>query len=270
MRLIESLDRRNCVPTDVLVLVRHGVDVPILTQDLNQPLLEETKKDVTTLGGQLVEFCRSIGTTRVVMRHSNRLRAIQTASILAEEMFAAQMPTEMLETAGVREVYQGRFIIRDHVTGTEYKPLVDAWSAWQKKLNACELGYRFGDPLVDGSGRAEFPELRGWFHEFGEHQGDFSLRLYQMMRETFEESTQGLQIIVGHQASCSRIQRIISAALQLGSADDFKPGEFVKFLEKKGSRATIDAACGIVLKKLDRNLMVSILEKEINYLKDLV
>lgn len=270
MGLIESLDRRNCVPTDVLVLVRHGVDVPILTQDLNQPLVEETKKDVEILGGQLVGFCRDIGATRVVLRHSNRLRAIQTASILAERVFAAEMPTEMFETAGVREIYQGRFVIKDHVTGTEYKPLVDAWTAWQKKLNACELIYRFGDPNIDRSGRAEFPELKGWFQEFGEHQGDFSLRLYQMMREMFESSTDELQVVVGHQASCSRMQRIVSAAARLSGANDFKPGEFVKFLEKKGSRVTIDAACGVVLMKPDQNLIISILEKEIKYLKSIV
>jgi hypothetical protein len=56
----------------------------------------------------------------------------------------------------------------------------------------------------------------------------------------------------------------------LKSADDFKPGEFVKFLEKKGSRVTIDPACGVVLRKPDQNLIVSILEKEIKYLEGIV
>ena len=269
MRLIESLNTRDCIPSDVLVLIRHGIDAPVLSQDLNQPLIEETKPDIRILGKHLIRFCGRIGADRIVLRHSNRLRAIQTASIIAEELFAIDMPTEIMETAGVREIYQGDFIIKDYVIGMEYKPLVDAWNAWQKKLNACELLYRFGDPLTDNSGKAEFPELVGWFKEFGEHQGDFSLRLYRMLKDVFEEPGDGLQVIVGHQASCSRMQRIISAALGLNNADDFKPGEFVKFLEKKGSRITIDPARGVALRKPDRDLIVSVLEKEIKYLESI-
>jgi|GEM_PF-5451433 len=270
MRLIESASIRDCIPKDVLVLVRHGIDVPILSQDLNQPLIEETKPDIRTLSKQLIKFCGHVGNTRICLWHSNRLRAIQTASIIAEELFAIDMPTEIVETAGVREIYQGDFIIKDHITGNEYKPLVDAWNSWQKKLDACELLYRFGDPLMDKSGVAEFPELVGWFRQFGEHQGDFSLRLYRMMKEVFEKQGDDLQIIVGHQASCSRMQRIISAASSLKSVDDFRPGEFVKFLEKKGSRVTINPACGVALRKPDQQLVVSVLKREIEYLESIV
>ncbi len=270
MRLIDSSNTWDCIPSDVLVLIRHGIDVPILSQDLNQPLIEETKPDIRTLSKQLIRLCGRIGTARIVLRHSNRLRAIQTASIIAEELFAIDMPTEIMETSGVREIYQGEFMIKDLVTDTEYKPLVDAWYAWQKKLDACELLYRFGDPLTDNYGKAEFPELVGWFKGFGEHQGDFSLRLYSMLKEVFEKPGVDLQVIVGHQASCSRIQRIISAASQLKSANDFMPGEFVKFLEKKGSRITIDPACGVALRKPNQDLIVSVLEKEIKYLMSIV
>jgi broad specificity phosphatase PhoE len=270
MRLIENLDIRDCISSDVLILVRHGIDVPILSQDLNQPLIEETKPDIRILSKQLIKLCGRIGTARIVLRHSNRLRTIQTASIIAEELFAIDMPTEIVETAGVREIYQGTFTIKDHITGTEYKPLIDAWNVWQKKLDACELLYRFGDPLTDDYGKAEFPELVGWFKTFGEHQGDFSLRLYSMLKEVFEKQTDDLQVIVGHQASCSRMQRIISAASRLNSVDDFKPGDFVKFLEKKGSRVTIDPACGVALMKPNQDLIVSVLEKEIKYLKSIV
>lgn len=138
-----------------------------------------------------------------------------------------------------------------------------------KKLDACELLYRFGDPLSDSSGSSEFPELVGWFQDLGEHQGDFSLRLYRFLRKIFEERAR-LQIIVGHQASCSRMQRVMSAVSKLSSSDDFRPGEFVRFLEKKGSRVGIEPACGIALEKPDSELIVSVLEKEIAYLESVV
>jgi len=270
MRLIETQDTRGCSPSEMMILARHGVDVDDLTQDLNQPLAESTKPDIMILGKQMIEFCRKIKARQVQIRHSNRLRAIQTAAITAEEFFVAGIPTEIFETGGVREIYQGDFVIKDHINGREYKPLVDAWSVWQQKLDACELLYRFGDPLVGIDGKAEHPELVGWFKKFGEHQGEFSLRLYLLLQEVFEETSDDLQIIIGHQASCSRIQRVINATSKLSSADEFEPGDFVKYLEKSGLRTNIEPACGIISKKPNRDLIIAVLQKEIHYLRSIV
>ena len=270
MRLIENQDTRGCSPSEVMILVRHGIDVVILSQDLNQSLTEDTKPDIVTLGKQMIGFCKKINARQTQIRHSNRLRAIQTAAITAEEFFTAGIPTEIFETVGVREIYQGDFVIKNHTHGREYKPLMDAWSVWQQRLNACELLYRFGDPIVGVDGKAEHPELVGWFKEFGEHQGEFSLRLYLLLKEVFEETSDSLQIIVGHQASCSRIQRVINATSKLSSTDEFKPGDFVKFLEKSGLRTAIEPACGIVLKKPDRDLIIAVLHKEIDYLRSII
>ena len=270
MRLIENIDIRGCSPCDVLILVRHGIDVPVISQDLNQPLIEETKPDIRILSKQMIEFCRKIGVKQVQLKHSNRLRAIQTASIIAEEFFTVDTPTEIIEITGLREIYQGDFVVKNHICGTEYKPLVDAWRAWQNKLDACELLYKFGDPSTTTGGDIEYPELVGWFKKFGEHQGEFSLRLYFMLKEVFEKSGDQLQVIIGHQASCSRIQRIINSMANLNNIDDFQSGEFVKFIEKKGSRTTINPACGIVIKKPNQNLINAVLQKEINYLRSII
>lgn len=271
MRLIEHSDTHNCSESSHMILVRHGVDIPTLSKDLNQPLTEETKPDIRALGKQMIRFFGRIGTTKIIVRHSNRLRAIQTTDILAEELFGANFSTEIHEAVGVREIYQGNFkILEDHVHGTEYKPLVDAWTVWQQKLDACELLYRFGNPVTDSSGSAQHPELVGWFEEFGEHQADFSLRLYRLLADTFEDAERGFQVIIGHQASCSRIQRILDAVSKLQSEDQFDPGNFVKYLEKQGSRTTIEPACGVVVKKPDRTLMLRVLQKEINFLESII
>lgn len=190
---------------------------------------------------------------------------------MAEELFGANFSTEIYEAVGVREIYQGNFkILEDHVHGTEYKPLVDAWTVWQQKLDACELLYRFGDPITDPLGSAQHPELVGWFEEFGEHQADFSLRLYRLLADVFEGVEQGFQMIIGHQASCSRIQRILDAVSKLESEDQFDSGNFVKHLEKQGGRKTIEPACGVVVKKPDRTLMLRVLQKEIKFLESII
>jgi len=270
MRLIENPDTWGCSPSEVMVLVRHGADASVLSKELNQPLTEETKPDIKVLGKQIIRLCSRIGVQNARIRHSNRLRAIQTAAIIAEEFFSANIPTEMIEAVGIREIDQGNFLIKDHIHGSEYKPLVDAWRAWQQKLDAFELLYRFGDPILSKDKKAHYPELVGWFKKFGEHQGEFSLRLYLLMKEVFEDPSDCLQVIVGHQASCSRIQRTIDMMLRVKSPNEFKSGEFVKFLEKKGSRTTIEAACGIVLKKPDRDLAVQVIQKEIGYLRSII
>ena len=269
MRLIENQNLRGCSSDTTVVLARHGVDVPILSKDLNQPLIEETKPDIKLLGSQMVCRCRVANVRQVKIWHSNRLRAIQTAAIVCEQFFNANMSAEMCETIGVREIYQGNFRIENHIDGMEYKPLVDAWSAWQKKLDACELLYRFGDPLFYEDDTAEFPELTGWFTEFGENQGEFSLRLYTLLERVLMETDNRLQIIIGHQASCSRIQRIFSAMNDLKTVEEFNAGEFVRYLEKKGSRVTIEPACGIIVWKPCRDLALAVLRKEIRYLKSI-
>ncbi len=270
MRLIENSDARGCSSGKIMVLVRHGVDVPVLSQDLNQPLTEETKFDVKILGKEIVKLCRTVGASKICVQHSGRLRAIQTATIAVEEFFTANIPTEMCETTGVREIYQGDFVIRNHVQGNEYKPLLDAWKAWQQKLDSCKLLYRFGDPVINSDGEAEYPELVGWFNKLGEHQGEFSLRLYLLLKSMFEKTGNELQIIIGHQASCSRIQRILSATAKLSSIDEFRPGDFVKYLEKEGSRQNIEPAHGIVVRKPERDLIIAILQKEIAYLRSIM
>jgi broad specificity phosphatase PhoE len=271
MRLIEHPHVSTCSLDKLMVLIRHGVDDPTLTHDLNQPLIEETKPDIRILGDGLIHFCVRRSVNRVFLYHSNRLRAIQTANIVAEQLAAVNMNIDVFETVGVREIYQGHFrITEDHVHGTEYKPLLDAWIAWQQKLDACELLYRFGDPVTDPKGKSQYPDLVGWFEKLGEHQADFSLRLYRLLEELFDDSGQGLRVIVGHQASCSRIQRILSAVENLENVDQFKPGEFVTVLEKQGERTTIEPACGVVIKKPDRKLALDVFRKEICFLKSII
>jgi len=176
----------------------------------------------------------------------------------------------MYESSGVREIHQGDFIIsEDHVHGMEYKPLLDAWTAWQQKLDKCELLYRFGDPLSNGD-KHVYPNLAGWFKKFGENQAEFSLRLYQLLKKVFEENDNHLDVIIGHQASCSRIQRIFDAISKLNSPSQFECGHFVKFLEKKGNRATVEPATGLIVKKPDSDLAIEVLNKEIQFLETIV
>lgn len=271
MKLVKTFGTSDCSSKDTIVLVRHGVDDPTLSKDLNQPLVEETKPDIKLLANKLIRFVGSIDVNEVNMYHSNRLRAIQTASIIAEQLFSADINTHLQESVGIREIYQGDFIIaEDHVHGNDYQPLVDAWVVWQQKLDDCELEYRFGDPLCNPSGSPTYPELVGWFNSFGENQAEFSLRLYRLLFDIFKNESPLLDVVIGHQASCSRIQRILNSVSKLTTPSEFEAGEFVRFLEKKGNRLTVEPASGVVIRKPEREITLDVLQKEIGFLETIV
>ncbi|HEY0908004.1 MAG TPA: histidine phosphatase family protein [Candidatus Paceibacterota bacterium] len=266
MQLIENPDVLGKGPEDVLVLVRHGIDVSELSQELNQPLTEETKPDIRNLAVQIIGYCGTTGIMKVRLSYSNRLRTIQTASIIAQELFGSGISVEMKETDMLREVRQGKFLIKDHREGTEYKPLVNAWKAWQKELDDSEMLYRFGDPKMDPKGVPKYPDIAGWFSEFGEHQGDFSLRIYRFLSQIYSDTGPHLNIAVAHQATCSRIQRISSSISVFEDAHAHDPGYFVRYLEKRGSRQPIGFASGIVISKPPKSRSALVLQKEISYL----
>lgn len=268
MRLMINRDVRGLAWQDLLILCRHGVDDNTLTVELNQPLIEETKEDIVVLGDEISEFGLDIGIPSFGIDSSNRLRAIQTADILADQIRKAEIEVVLSESDRIREIKQGDFIIKDHVDGEDYQPLLDAWSVWQQKLDDCELLYRFGDPLIDSMGGARYPELVGWFNEFGENQQEFSIRLYLYLLDLISGPVERFPVVVCHQATCSRIQRILSAISRIESAGVFDPGQFVKYLEKEGSRYTINPACGVVLSRPSRELSVAVLQKEIDYLSN--
>lgn len=257
-------------PERVIVLTRHGVDVPHLTQELNQPLTEETKPDIVTLGREIVQLAQRLKVEAIDLRHSTRLRGIQTATILAEEFFKASIPTDIQESPGIREIYQGEFLIKNYCGSGEYRPLVDAWTAWQERLNQNELLYRFGEPGITGEGREEYPHLKPWFTKFGENQAEFSWRLYSFLREILADHSSKLCVVVAHQASCSRMQRIFNALSRLQSTDEFTPGDFVRNLEKQGDRVTINPASGTALRKPDWELGLAVIDKELSYLKSIL
>ncbi len=278
MRLIENSEVKGCPTSELAILVRHGIDVPTLSVELNQPLIEETKPNIRLLATEIIDKYKKADVEEFHIQSSNRLRAIQTSNILVEEFAAANIPTLISETVGLRELYQGTFVIAENlIRGTEYLPFLDAWKVWQQKLDLQKqkldtgaILYRFGDPAIDINGDMAHPELSGWFKEFGENQGEFSLRLYLFLLKTFKSTSNSLEIIVAHQSSCSRIQRIFSAASRLTGPNEFKAGDFVKSLEKRGSHVKIEPASGVIVKKPNRAVITSILEKEIEFLRSIV
>ncbi|OGN15103.1 MAG: hypothetical protein A3J47_00520 [Candidatus Yanofskybacteria bacterium RIFCSPHIGHO2_02_FULL_43_22] len=258
----------NC--DDCYILARHGRDKPQLTQVLDQPLQEESLPEVRCLADEIVDLYKQqlAGIfSGVRIYHSPRLRASQTANLIFETCVTNLVDTEMVEASALREMGQGEFIIRNNVDSEDYPPLVNAWLAFRKKLSLGHLSYRFGDPILKEDGSAEYPQLLGHFTKYGESQIGFSLRLYRFLHDFLYIRDQRIPIIVAHQATASRIQRIFSVLKAVDETNLPAAGDLVCQLERRGVRASINHACGIVASRPKLNPASKIIEREIQYLE---
>lgn len=268
VRLLEvennSIDRSND-----FIVARHGKDYPCLTQTLNQPLIPEAAAEIIKLAEEIIDFYAFRGVYNGIKIYSSiRIRALQTSDILSEAFAQSGISTEIIASEEIREMHQGHFIIKDYIEGDDYSPLVNAWKVFQEKLKEGDILYRFGDPLKQSDGNVKYPALADFFAAYGENQREFSLRLYAFLKNFFSEKSTKLQLIVTHQATVSRIQRIISVLSRAFDADSFKAGDLVHRLERAGDRVSIEPACGVVILKPDIGLSVKILEKELVYLNN--
>ncbi|MDD5289966.1 MAG: phosphoglycerate mutase family protein [Patescibacteria group bacterium] len=254
------------------VVIRHGEDDNHLTPSLDQPLSANSIEEVEQLAIEVSKFCscpddRNSGVT---IFHSPKIRTRQTASIVASFCKLAKIDVNIVMDNDLREMDQGRFIIRNHVDGNDYPPLMQAWSAFQKKMVQSDLLYRFGDPLINRKGEAEFPELLDWFLSFGENQKEFSLRLYRFLSTILLPLKGRIPIIVAHQALASRIQKIFHVLNNADIEHKMEPGYLVCELERTGSRVSLNHACGAVVPKpINMAHVISILSREIDFLENI-
>lgn len=267
MRLFNAIHdiNHNC-----LVVVRHGQDHNLLTTDLDQPLINETILDINDLSREIATFFRTVGQFQEVeLFYSPKLRVKQTANILSAVLAENGIRVNHNIISKIRELHQGSFIIKEEIiSGDIYLPLLAAWKSFQEELSLGNLLYRFGDPLlVDGI--YKYPQLLGWFTEYGENQLEFSLRLYNFIESLFSTPSNTLRIIVSHQAIMSRIQRLISAVNNLDKSEVLKDGDFVTKIERTGDRLVVDYSQGVVISKVDTEFILSIVRQELNYLRNI-
>lgn len=231
--------------------------------------MDEAIPDIKQLSNEVIDFYnqRLEVFDGITIYHSPKLRASQTAAVVAEVCVLNQVNAELVEIPALREMRQGRFVIKNNIDGEDYPPLMNAWLAFREKLDRGNLFYRFGDPLIRPSGNVEYPQLLGLFTEYGENQKEFSLRLYAFLRDYLSAKDKKLHIIIAHQATSSRIQRIFNVLTTVPMLNLLKAGDFVSWTERDGVRISIDPACGVVIPKPSANLAVGILEREITYLE---
>ncbi|MEA1929911.1 MAG: hypothetical protein U9M92_03495 [Patescibacteria group bacterium] len=247
---------------DSVLLLRHGTDLPVLRSDLNQPLDPERLCEFEELVLDTTRLCLPKKKVRII--GSSRLRARQSVAILAEAIGADRL-AEVRESDLIREVYHGCFRVIDHQDGDKYPPLVDAWTLWAEALAEMDIDYRYGNPVRNGETR--FPLLVGIFTKFGESHREFTIRIYSFLADLINfhhSNNEVFNIVVAHQATLSRIQRVFRALSVLGGLP--QAGELVRRIERSSGRIDIKESHGVVVRYPPRSLSVEVLRQEVDYL----
>ena len=271
MRLFLDSNASLSAAGDCLVVIRHGQDGSLLTTALDEPLISETIEDVNILSRETADWFKSWSLfSGVELFYSPKLRVAATADLIAASLTQNGIAVNHNIVSEVKELYQGSFVIKkEFITDGIYFPLLKSWEAFQEELRLGNLFYRFGDPLLQADGTFKYPQLIGWFNRYGENQREFSLRLYYFLESLFSKPTNRLRIIVSHQAILSRIQRLISVCNKLVDYQTIKAGEFVTNLERTGDRLTIDYAQGVVISGINTKLVLNVVKRELDYLREL-
>lgn len=255
------------------IVGRHGKDLPYLSQDLDQNLTEETIADVIEMADAIADYYishKEYFPEGVKIFYSAKIRAKQTAFIVKAESVKRGINVELSPSAALQEIYQGEFKIDKQVNNEVYPPLEEAWSAFAEGVRDEKLFYRFGEPQKDEIGKEKYPKLAEYFTKSGENQIEFSIRIYEFLRDFLRLPDNKMYVIVTHQAIASRIQRIINA-LEKISEDQLVPGKMflIGLLEQSQERTGLGFAESVVVNPSNRGKMASLLEREVSYLKRL-
>ncbi|MDP3989568.1 MAG: hypothetical protein Q8P93_05035 [bacterium] len=235
----------------------------ILLPDLNPPLDSIRINEFRELVTEIATLCER--KQKIRLFYSNRLRAVQSARILIQDLGVRRF-TEIVESKLICEVCHGRFKIDNYKQGDIYPPLVMAWTLWAEALADMDIDYRYGNHIRKGE--IKYPALTGVFTQFGENHREFTIRLYSFLIDLiqcFYSNPNIFNIVLAHQATLSRIQRVFNALTTLRKIP--AEGMLVRRIERASERVSIKESHGVTITYPPKALSISILRQEINNMK---
>lgn len=247
---------------DSVLLLRHGTDLTVLRSNLNPPLDPSKIHEFEELVAEASELCAG---KWVRLLHSSRVRAQESARIIVEK-FGLDRIAEIESSDLIREVYHGDFKIINHRQGEIYPPLVDAWTLWAEALADMDIDYRYGNPVRKGE--IKYPRLVGIFTKFGENHREFTIRVYSFMVDLiqrFYSDSDVFNIVLAHQATLSRIQRVFNALSSLQEVP--AAGVLVREIEQASNRIDIRESHGVVVRYPPKDFSIRVLNQEVDHLK---
>lgn len=260
----------------------YGRDAPLVDSPENRKKLEDISD---TLYEKIVQGNKEAA----MFVTSPRIRAIQTAELVADDIGEKsdhKIKIRYSVNKDLRATDQGDFILpEDYKPDAVFTGLKVASKVFDRETHGSDLpdmadniDYRFGDPVLLQNGEYKYPELVGYFSDYGESYRDSLIRLFSVIidsskkYESFLGSTE--VVVVAH----GQIYHVFRGLIELskmikGDHIEFKTGDSIKMLWEIYKNCSDDQKVTGICLPLDFECLgdekiMALLQDEINFLRD--
>jgi broad specificity phosphatase PhoE len=273
----------NAIGTQIPV-ARHLDDVDDLrTFGRDGELLPNQEEGARNYAMELVKRVHQEGKGAILLLCSTRLRGVQTGELIVEQIkeIDPSIKSVLSTNEALANMYEGAVHLPDdYKTGDKFPGFSIARDAFSKEVfgEHHNFLYRFGDPVKFNGGH-KYPELVGYFDEYGESYRDFLVRMFDFILNTAKNldrlNNKTKIALITHSQQYQMFYHLQSVMkdVQMGKLD-LNPGElplicWQRYLERIGLEKPVYDVRYIDTDGLYDDKNIEILEQEISYLKDL-
>lgn len=266
-------------------VIRHLDDVDDLKQfGRDGILLPNQELEAYKYTKDLVKTVHSEGKKAVLLLCSARKRGFQTGQLISDEIYKIDptLKVRVVRKKALENMDEGSFILPDsYKSGDKFPGLVLGKKIFNQEVFGLNpnLLYRFGDPVDLGGGNYKYPELKGYFNNYGESHRDFMVKLLKLIVETSENIERLYKntkvVVITHSLQYQIFYDLKSIAEDVvGDNIEIRPGEihslcWKKYQERIGLNAPKYDIRYIDSGILSNHKIINIIKKEIDYLNNL-
>ncbi len=273
-----------------LPIIRHFDEVDNLSSDIRDgELLPDQEEKARVIAEQIMQELENYSQEAVFFVTSTRIRAIQTADLIINELkkINPDVRTLKVEEGDLCAIKEGKFILPEgYKPGDYFIGLELAADAFSNEVHAKEYGlgednylYRHGDPLLLEDGTYKYPELLNYFESSGENYKEVLLRIYKLIIKTHKKvhklskKTKVAILTHGQPAQIFKDLNAVAAKVSAGSLD-VHLGQLANLCwEEYKKRDKSERVTGqtdmISIEYLQDEDMIQILQSEVDYLEAL-
>jgi len=272
------------VVNNKIPIARHLDDVDDLrTFGRDGELLPNQEDSAKDYAKELVQRVHEEGKGAVLLLCSTRRRGIQTGQLIATQIKEIDPNIKLVITTNqaLANIYEGVVHLPDdYKAGDKFLGFSVAKDVFNKEVFGSRPNflYRFGDPVKSNSGN-KYPELDGYFDEYGESYRDFLVRMFNFILETsknrnrFDGKTKIAVVTHSQQYQMFFDLQSVMKDVQEGKID-LIPGELAlicwqRYLERIKLEKPVYHVRYIETDGFYNDKNINVLEQEVAYLKDL-
>lgn len=272
-----------------IIVMRHFDEIDDLEKYGRDGVLSEGQEEKAEKAADLLlAEIKKHNKKAVLFITSPRVRANQTAQMITDILLKKDpaLKCSCVQENDLRAIDQGEFVLpTDYVRGQKYEGLLLADQAFFNETHASDnrvgvdnYNYKFGDPVLLENGRYKYPELVGFFTQYGETYKEVLLRLYSLIIKTSEKVYKlgkNIELVIVTHGQPAQIFKDLKKVAELikNDAVKYKEGELAKlcweFYKKRDAAEKVTGSVDVIsVEELTDPDLVGLLKREILFLKN--